>query len=117
MKKVSQNSKGAQHCDFCNERIKDIDFRYLLSVDIEDKTRTLSMSTFNEVGNDIFNVLAKDLHTWQEKDSPKFKNAIDKAMAHQYMYKLEIKEGSYQGIFQLKCTMVKATRKNNDAKF
>ncbi|RZB93176.1 Replication protein A 70 kDa DNA-binding subunit C isoform B [Glycine soja] len=113
-KKVTNNADGTWHCERCNQSIDTCDFRYLLSMQIQDHTGITWVTAFQESGEEIMGIPAKDLYymKYEEQDDDKFSEIFHKVLFTEYMFKLRIKEEFYSDEQRIKSTIVKAEKVN-----
>ncbi|KAI5070171.1 hypothetical protein GOP47_0014514 [Adiantum capillus-veneris] len=109
-KKVVSNGDGTWRCDRCDKAVAECDYRYLLSVQVQDHTGITWITAFQDAGEEIMGVSAKDLFTWKENENPKFKESIQKLLFTQYVFKLKVKEEHYNDEMRVKCTAIKSER-------
>ncbi|MCO5550688.1 hypothetical protein L7F22_004178 [Adiantum nelumboides] len=109
-KKVVSNGDGTWRCDRCDKAVAECDYRYLLSVQVQDHTGVTWITAFQDAGEEIMGVPAKDLFEWKENESSKFKEAIQKLLFTQYLFKLKVKEEHYNDEMRVKCTAIKSER-------
>eukprot|EP01018_Ginkgo_biloba_P018078 Gb_20429 [translate_table: standard] len=111
-KKVSNYGDGTWHCERCDRNFPECDYRYLLQAQIQDHTGLTWVTAFQEAGEEIMGVTAKDLYMLkhEEQDDIKFGEIIRKVLFNQYLFKLKVKEETYSDEQRVKCTVVKAER-------
>nr|KYP66489.1 Replication protein A 70 kDa DNA-binding subunit [Cajanus cajan] len=95
-KKVINNGDGKWHCDRCNQSIEACDYRYILSLQIQDHTGLTWVTAFQE----------------SEQDDEKFAEIIHKVLFTKYVFKLKIKEETFSDEQRVKSTVVKADKVN-----
>ncbi|EEC78388.1 hypothetical protein OsI_18166 [Oryza sativa Indica Group] len=81
-KKAINNGDGMWHCDRCDESFQNPEYRYMLRFQIQDHTGSTYASAFDEAGV-----------RW-----------------HLYLFKLKVKEETYNDEQSLKCTAVKVEK-------
>lgn len=113
-KKVINNGDGKWHCDRCNQSIEACDYRYILSLQIQDHTGLTWVTAFQESGEEIMGIPAKDLYhlKYEEQDDEKFAEIIHKVLFTKYVFKLKIKEETFSDEQRVKSTVVKADKVN-----
>jgi replication factor A1 len=109
-KKVINNGDGTWRCDRCDRAIAECDYRYLLSVQVQDHTGVTWITAFQEAGEEIMGVSAKELYTWKQDEDPRYRDVIQKLLFSQYVFKLKVKEENYNDELRVKCTAVKSER-------
>lgn len=116
-KKVIDNGDGKWRCDRCEQIVDACDYRYLLQMQIQDHTGMTWVTAFQEGGEDIMGMPAKDLYSvkFDEQDEEKFKEIISKVVFTKYMFKLKVKEETFNDEARVKSTVVKAEKVVNFA--
>lgn len=111
-KKVSNYGDGTWYCERCNQNVPECDYRYLLQVQVQDHTGLTWVTAFQEAGEEIMGVTAKQLYTVKhvEQDDATFAEIIRKVIFNQYIFKLKVKEETYSDEQRVKCTVIKAER-------
>lgn len=111
-KKVTDNGDETWHCERCDTSFEACDYRYLLQMQIQDHTGMTWVTAFQEGGEDIMGMPAKDLFAvkFKEKDEEKFKEIISKVVFTKYMFKLKVKEETFNDEARVKSTVVKAEK-------
>ncbi|KAH7432356.1 hypothetical protein KP509_07G018700 [Ceratopteris richardii] len=109
-KKVINNGDGTWRCDRCDKSIAECDYRYLLSVQVQDHTGVTWVTAFQEAAEELMGVPAKELYMWKQDESLKFQELIQKLLFSQHLFKLKIKEESYNDEQRVKSTVVKSER-------
>lgn len=109
-KKVINNGDGTWRCDRCDKSAAECDYRYLLSVQVQDHTGVTWITAFQEAGEEIIGVSAKELYMWKQDESLKYMELIQKLLFSQHLFKLKVKEESYNDEQRVKCTVVKSER-------
>ncbi|CAK8540260.1 unnamed protein product [Lathyrus sativus] len=120
-KKVTNNGDGKWRCDKCDKSIDACDYRYLLQMQIQDHTGQTWVTAFQEGGEEILGISAKDLYflKYEEQDEEKFADIIRKVVLSRYAFKLKVKEEMYNDEQRVKSTLVKAEKLNlaSDARY
>ncbi|XP_074571966.1 replication protein A 70 kDa DNA-binding subunit A-like [Curcuma longa] len=113
-KKVNNNGDGTWHCDRCDQSFPECDYRYLLQFQIQDHTGMTWVTAFQECGEEILGITAKELYLlkYEEQDDLKFAEIIRTVIFHQYLFKLKVKEETFSDEQRVKSTVVKAERVN-----
>ncbi|KAL2348815.1 hypothetical protein Fmac_002815 [Flemingia macrophylla] len=113
-KKVINNGDGKWHCERCNQSIEACDYRYILSLQIQDHTGLTWVTAFQESGEEIMGIPAKDLYhlKYEEQDDERFAEIIHKVLFTKYVFKLKVKEETFSDEQRVKSTVVKADRVN-----
>ncbi|CAJ1930951.1 unnamed protein product [Sphenostylis stenocarpa] len=117
-KKVTNNADGKWFCDRCNQSIDACDYRYILSFQIMDHTGVTWVTAFQESGEEIMGMPAKDLYylKYEEQDDVRFAEIIRKILFTEYVFKLKVKEETFSDEQRVKSTVVKAEKVNYASK-
>ncbi|KAJ0602025.1 putative transcription factor interactor and regulator CCHC(Zn) family [Helianthus annuus] len=96
-KKVVNNGDGKWRCDKCDQTVDECDYRYILQVQIQDHTGLVWATAFQETGEEIMGVSAKDLYIikHEEQDDDKFTEILRNALFNEFSFTLKVKEESY----------------------
>lgn len=120
-KKVTNNGDGKWRCDRCDQSVDDCDYRYILQFQIQDHTGMTWVTLFQECGEEIMGVSAKDLYylKFEEQDDEKFGEVIRRVLFSKYVLKLKVKEETFSDEQRVKSTVVKAEKVNfsSESKF
>ncbi|BFG30809.1 hypothetical protein CerSpe_170830 [Prunus speciosa] len=120
-KKVTNNGDGKWRCDRCDQSMEECDYRYLLQLQIQDHTGTTWVTAFQEGGEEIMGIPAKDLYflKYEEQDDEKFVEITRKVLFTKFNFKLKIKEEIYGDEQRVKSTVLKAEKVNfsSEARF
>lgn len=109
-KKVINNGDGTWRCDRCDKAVAECDYRYLLSVQVQDHTGVTWITAFQEAGEEIMGVSAKELYMWKQDESLKYGELIQKLLFSQHLFKLKVKEENYNDEQRVKSTVVKSDK-------
>ncbi|KAE9596883.1 hypothetical protein Lal_00007554 [Lupinus albus] len=113
-KKVTNNGDGKWRCDRCDQSVDACDYRYILQFQIQDHTGLTWVTAFQECGEEIMGIAAKDLYylKFEEQDDEKFAEIIRKVLFTKYVFKLKVKEETFSDEQRVKSTAVKADKLN-----
>ncbi|KFK31567.1 hypothetical protein AALP_AA6G128800 [Arabis alpina] len=114
-KKVTNNGDGKWRCEKCDQCVDECDYRYILQLQLQDHTGLTWATAFQEAGEEIMGISAKDLYYMkyeEDKDEEKFEDIIRKVTFTKYIFKLKIKEETYSDEQRVKATVVKAEKLN-----
>ncbi|XP_006854186.2 replication protein A 70 kDa DNA-binding subunit A [Amborella trichopoda] len=113
-KKVNNNGDGTWHCDRCEQTFPECDYRYLLQAQIQDHTGLTWVTAFQESGEELMGISAKDLYflKYEEQDDVKFADILRNVVFNEYMFKLKVKEEIYSDEQRVKSTIVKVEKLN-----
>lgn len=120
-KKVTNNGDGTWRCEKCDRCVGECDYRYILQLQLQDHTGLTWATAFQEAGEEIMGMPAKDLYyvKYEDRDEEKFEDIIRKVTFTKYTFKLKIKEETYSDEQRVKATIVKAEKLNysSDTRF
>lgn len=113
-KKVINNGDGTWRCDRCDQSVEECDYRYILQFQIQDHTGLTWVTGFQEIGEEIFGIAAKDLYMLknEEQDDEKFAEYVRKTLFNKYLFKLKVKEETFSDEQRVKSTVVKVDKLN-----
>lgn len=113
-KKVNNNGDGTWHCERCDQTFPECDYRYLLQLQIQDHSGLTWVTAFQEAGEEIMGVSAKDLYLlkYEEQDDIKFGEIVRRVLFTQFLFKLKVKEETFSDEQRVKSTVIKAERVN-----
>lgn len=113
-KKVTNNGDGTWRCEKCEQTVDECDYRYILQLQINDHTGLTWVTAFQESGEDIMGVPAKELYfmKYEEQDDEKFAEITHAVLFTKYLFKLKVQENTFNDEQRVKSTVVKAERLN-----
>ncbi|GFZ16330.1 replication factor-A protein 1-like protein [Actinidia rufa] len=113
-KKVTNNGDGKWRCDRCDQSVDECDYRYILQFQIQDHTGLTWVTAFQESGEDIMGISAKELYylKFEERDDERFGEIVQKVLFNKYVFKLKVKEETFSDEQRVKSTVVKAEKVN-----
>lgn len=113
-KKVTNNGDGKWRCERCDQSVDDCDYRYIIQFQIQDHTGLTWVTAFQECGEEIMGISAKELFymKYEEQDDERFAEIIRKALFNKYLFKLKVKEETFSDEQRVKSTVVKAEKLN-----
>ncbi|GMH09156.1 hypothetical protein Nepgr_010996 [Nepenthes gracilis] len=113
-KKVMNNGDGKWRCDRCDQSVNECDYRYILQFQIQDHTGLTWVTAFQECGEEIMGMPAKNLYClkYEEQDDEKFNEIIHGVLFAKYMFKLKVKEETFSDEQRVKSTVIKSERVN-----
>ncbi|KAM1787213.1 hypothetical protein FF1_037355 [Malus domestica] len=116
-KKVTNNGDGTWRCERCNESVEACDYRYILQFQIQDHTDSTWVTAFQEGGEEIMGIPAKDLYfiKFEEQDDEKFAEIIQKVLFTKFIFKLKVKEETFSDEQRVKSTVIKAEKVNHSS--
>ncbi|MQM01942.1 hypothetical protein Taro_034700 [Colocasia esculenta] len=113
-KKVNNNGDGTWRCERCDQSFPECDYRYLLQLQIQDHTGLTWVTAFQESGEEIMAVSAKELYLlkYEEQDDVRFAEIVRRVLFSEYLFKLKVKEETFSDEQRVKSTVVKAEKVN-----
>ncbi|CAL9241785.1 unnamed protein product [Arabidopsis halleri] len=113
-KKVTNNGDGTWRCEKCDKCVDECDYRYILQIQLQDHTGLTWATAFQEAGEEIMGMSAKDLYyvKYENQEEEKFEDIIRSVAFSKYIFKLKIKEETYSDEQRVKATVVKAEKLN-----
>ncbi|KAG2261000.1 hypothetical protein Bca52824_068079 [Brassica carinata] len=113
-KKVTDNGDGTWRCEKCDKCVDECDYRYILQLQLQDHTGLTWVTAFQEAGEEIMGMTAKDLYyvKHEHNDEEKFEDIIRKVAFSKYIFKLKVKEETYGDEPTVKATVVKVDKVN-----
>ncbi|KAI3812507.1 hypothetical protein L1987_17217 [Smallanthus sonchifolius] len=111
-KKVTNNGDGKWQCDRCDQTVDQCDYRYILQLQLQDHTGLTWATAFQESGEDIMGISAKDLYYIrnEEQDEERFTEMVRNALYTKYNFKLKVKEETFGDEQRVKSTIVKVEK-------
>ncbi|KAG8084585.1 hypothetical protein GUJ93_ZPchr0010g7975 [Zizania palustris] len=111
-KKAINNGDGAWHCDRCDQSFEKCEYRYLVTFQIQDHTGTTYATAFQEAGEQIFGRKAEEIFSIRndDQDDAQFTEIMEGVRWHLYLFKLRVKEETYNDESRVKCSIVKAEK-------
>lgn len=110
-KKVTK-SNSRWICDRCNQEFEECEFRYLLQAQIQDHTGIIWVTAFQESGEEMMGISAKEMFMLKEQDDDRFREIVRSRLFNQLLFRLKIKEELYGDEQRVKITVVKAEKVN-----
>ncbi|KAJ4829421.1 hypothetical protein Tsubulata_006616 [Turnera subulata] len=113
-KKVTNNGDGRWRCEKCDQSVNECDYRYILQIQIQDHTGITWVTAFQECGEEIMGICAKDLHylKYEKQDDEEFSKILRRVLFSRYAFKLKVKEETFSDEQRVKSTVVKAEKVN-----
>ncbi|XP_031399719.1 replication protein A 70 kDa DNA-binding subunit A-like [Punica granatum] len=112
-KKVTNNGDGKYRCDRCDRCVDECDYRYILQLQIQDHTGIGWVTAFQEAGEEIMGVSAKEMFQLRaEGEDERFGEILRRVLFTKYVFKLKVKEEMFSDEQRVKSTVVKADLMN-----
>ncbi|KAK1692650.1 hypothetical protein QYE76_009347 [Lolium multiflorum] len=118
-KKVTKDVDEIWQCESCEQSSQNCEYRYMLPCQIQDHTGTTTYATaFQDAGEEIIGLPAQDLFKikHEDHDDEKFAEIIQRARYQHYLFKLKVKEETYNDEARVKCNIVKVQKLDDTAK-
>ncbi|RCV06480.1 hypothetical protein SETIT_1G166000v2 [Setaria italica] len=111
-KKVVDCGDGTWLCERCDKSFGNCEYRYAVRFQIQDHTGTIYVTAFQEAGEHIFGCTAQELHTVRniDRDDARFTEIIEGARWHPNLFKLSIREESFNDEPRVQCKIVNAEK-------
>ncbi|BGP13947.1 hypothetical protein JCM10213_005531 [Rhodosporidiobolus nylandii] len=94
-KKMNQEGEGMWRCEKCEQVYEAPQYRYILSMCVNDYTTQIWVSGFNEVGQDIFGKSADEMQALKEDDDAAFTAAVAAAHGKTYDFNIKARADTY----------------------
>ncbi|KAI3961517.1 hypothetical protein MKX01_001253 [Papaver californicum] len=113
-KKVTNNGDGLWKCDRCDKSVAECDYRYILQLQIQDFTGYTWVTAFQETGEKIMHISAKELYylKHEEQDDEKVLDITKEVLFTEYIFKLKVKEETFSDEQRVKSTIVAVEKLN-----
>ncbi|GAA5868477.1 hypothetical protein JCM8547_006286 [Rhodosporidiobolus lusitaniae] len=94
-KKMSMEGEGVWRCEKCESTYPAPQYRYILSMCVNDYTSQIWVSGFNEVGQDVFGKSADEMQQLKEDDEPLFNKAVQAALGKTYNFNIKARADTF----------------------
>ncbi|KIO34314.1 hypothetical protein M407DRAFT_16849 [Tulasnella calospora MUT 4182] len=78
-KKVTEEPNGEWRCEKCDRNYSEPDVRYLMTIHVADHTNQLWLQAFNDVGQTILGMTAKQLYQTEQDDHTAAQGIVERA--------------------------------------
>ncbi|CZR59790.1 probable single-stranded DNA-binding protein 68k chain [Phialocephala subalpina] len=95
-KKVTDMGDGSWRCEKCDMSHPKPDYRYIMSVNVNDHTGQMYLSCFDDVGRLIMGMSGDQLMELKENDSAAVQRAFEDANCKTYTFKVRAKMDTFQ---------------------
>ncbi|GAA5978470.1 hypothetical protein JCM10908_004367 [Rhodotorula pacifica] len=109
-KKMNQQNENEWHCEKCSMTYPAPQYRYILSMCVNDYTNQIWVSGFNEVGQDLFGKSADEMQRLKEDDDPEFTHALTGALGRMYNLSIKAKADSFGDQMRVRYQIQKAAQ-------
>ncbi|KAG9017925.1 Replication factor A protein 1 [Tulasnella sp. 427] len=94
-KKVTQEPSGDWRCEKCDRNYPEPDVRYLMTIHVADHTNQLWLQAFNDVGQSIIGMTAKQLYEVEQDDHSAAQTIIERAHSKAFNFSCRAKSDTY----------------------
>ncbi|GAA5921776.1 hypothetical protein JCM1841_001858 [Sporobolomyces salmonicolor] len=94
-KKMSQEGDDLWRCEKCEMTYPAPQYRYILSLAVNDYTSQIWLSGFNEVGQEILGKTADEMQQLKDDDEQQFTAIITSALGKQFNFNVKAKADSF----------------------
>lgn len=95
-KKVTDMGDGTWRCEKCDQTHPRPEYRYIMSLNVNDHTGQLWLSCFDDVGRMIMGMTADKLNELKENDDPAMGRAFEDANCKTLVFKCRARMDSFQ---------------------
>lgn len=93
-KKLLQEENGWR-CEKCQKTFGSPDWKYILTMGINDSTSQIFFNTFDETGKIIMGMSATELMELKDRDTAAYQRACNKALFKAYNFKARARSETY----------------------
>ncbi|XP_065877693.1 replication protein A 70 kDa DNA-binding subunit A-like [Euphorbia lathyris] len=113
-KKVTNNGDGKWWCEKCDRSMDECAYRYILQLQIQDHTGITWATAFDESGEEIMGISAKELHSikYDKQDDDSFSKILRQVLFSRFVFKLKVKEETFSDEQRVKSTVFRAEKMN-----
>ena len=94
-KKVTEVDPGQWRCEKCDRTWDRPEYRYIMSVNVQDYTGQLWLSCFDEVGRQLIGASADEMQEMRENEDPKFQERVQDANCNLWVFRVRAKMDTY----------------------
>ncbi|KAG8954188.1 Replication factor A protein 1 [Tulasnella sp. 424] len=94
-KKVTQEPNGDWRCEKCDRNYPEPDVRYLMTIHVADHTNQLWLQAFNDVGQAIIGMTAKQLYDIEQDDHTAAQGIIERAHSKVFNFSCRAKSDTW----------------------
>ncbi|SGZ22739.1 BQ5605_C022g09535 [Microbotryum silenes-dioicae] len=117
-KKMTMEDESQWRCEKCNRTYEKPEYRYIVSIAVNDFTNQIWLSGFNEMGLQLFGRTANEMQQLREENEDEFSIVINKALGTMYNFSVKAKADSFNDQVKVRYQLQKAAPVNwvEDAK-
>ncbi|GAA5931347.1 replication factor A subunit protein RFA1 [Sporobolomyces koalae] len=94
-KKVTAEAENSWRCEKCETTYEAPQYRYILSLAVNDFTAQIWLSAFNEIGEQILGHTANEMHIMKEEDEHQFNQIVQSCLGKQFTFNVKAKADSF----------------------
>lgn len=96
-KKVLEDGEGGWRCEKCDKSHESPEYRYIMTISVNDHTGQQWLNCFDEVGRQILGMDATALQKLKEEDEQAAAEVFQKGTGQAYIFKVQAKQDNYNG--------------------
>lgn len=105
-KKVTKLDENRWVCDATGKEYSHCNYRYILSVAIQDATGSLNANAFDDVGTRLIGRSAEELATIYERDKAEFDALVDEVLFKPFIFRIRAKQNTWNDEVRLRYHIV-----------
>ncbi|GAA6006425.1 hypothetical protein JCM11491_004952 [Sporobolomyces phaffii] len=94
-KKVTNEAENSWRCEKCEQSYEAPQYRYILSLAVNDFTSQIWLSGFNEIGEQLFGHTANELQVMKEDDETQFNSIVQSQLGRMFNFNVKAKADSF----------------------
>ncbi|SCV68933.1 BQ2448_1953 [Microbotryum intermedium] len=117
-KKMTMEDESQWRCEKCNKTYEKPEYRYIVSIAVNDFTNQVWLSGFNEMGLQLLKRTANEMQQLKDENEEEFQSVINKALGTMYNFSVKAKADSFNDQVKVRYQLQKAAPVNwvEDAK-
>ncbi|CCJ28324.1 unnamed protein product [Pneumocystis jirovecii] len=108
-KKVIEDNEGGWRCEKCDKSFPAPQYRYILTISVNDHTGQIWLSCFDDVGRLIIGKSADDIVQMREENEQAALNIFHEANCKSYVFRVRAKQDSYNGAVRVRYQVMSAS--------
>ncbi|KAG4305759.1 hypothetical protein PORY_000669 [Pneumocystis oryctolagi] len=108
-KKVIEDNEGGWRCEKCDKSFLAPQYRYILTISVNDHTGQIWLSCFDDVGRQIIGKSADDIVQIKEENEQAALNIFHEANCKSYIFRVRAKQDSYNGAVRVRYQVISAS--------
>lgn len=101
-KKVIEDNEGGWRCERCDKSFPRPQYRYIVTISVNDHTGQIWLSCFDDVGRQIIGKSADDIVQLKEENEQAALNIFHEANCKSYIFRVRAKQDSYNGAVRVR---------------